>query len=288
MKMKLLLMKLYFRLRGFFGDERKWYLARQYYKIRRRVPDFDNPTDLSEYILARMIYERNDVYAPHTDKVLVKDYVHSKGLGHIVPKCLGVWDSADKIDWSALPERFAVKCNHGCGYNIICSDRSKFDIEAAKLELDGWAGVKYSRYETHYHHINPRIFAEEFIDEGTGALPVDYKFMCFRGEPFLVLACKDRGHGNLKLYLYDLDWNHKSEYLSCPEDDHDTVARPANLDAMIEYARVLSRDFDFVRVDFYDTGDAVWFGELTFTPAWGMMKYFSDSGLRDMHSKLAA
>ena len=38
---------------------------------------------------------------------------------------------------------------------------------------------------------------------------------------------------------------------------------------MIEYAKILSKDFKMVRVDFYEIDDTVFLGELTFTPANG-------------------
>ena len=42
---------------------------------------------------------------------------------------------------------------------------------------------------------------------------------------------------------------------------------------MIEYSRVLSSDFKFVRVDFYEVGGELYLGELTFTPGAGFFKY---------------
>ena len=42
-------------------------------------------------------------------------------------------------------------------------------------------------------------------------------------------------------------------------------------------SKVLSEGFKFVRVDFYEIGDAVYVGELTFTPMSGMGKFVPDS-----------
>ena len=39
---------------------------------------------------------------------------------------------------------------------------------------------------------------------------------------------------------------------------------------MIEFAEKLSKDIPFVRVDFYEINNKVYFGELTFYPAAGM------------------
>ena len=44
---------------------------------------------------------------------------------------------------------------------------------------------------------------------------------------------------------------------------------------MLQLASVLSEDFPFVRVDLYEVGGKVYFGELTFTPSNGMDPYLS-------------
>jgi hypothetical protein len=54
------------------------------------------------------------------------------------------------------------------------------------------------------------------------------------------------------------------------------IPRPACLARMTEVARQLSADFDFVRVDLYEAGGRVMFGELTFSPAGGVMNYYDD------------
>lgn len=93
-------------------------LTARYRKIRGRNPDFDHPSDLSEYLFANMLYRRNDRYADLADKVKVRDHVTAKGLGHLLPALYDVREKAVDIDFEALPRRFAIKANHGCGYNF--------------------------------------------------------------------------------------------------------------------------------------------------------------------------
>ena len=45
---------------------------------------------------------------------------------------------------------------------------------------------------------------------------------------------------------------------------------PKNSSEMVEVARALSADFDFVRVDLYNIDGKIYFGELTCTPASGL------------------
>ena len=44
------------------------------------------------------------------------------------------------------------------------------------------------------------------------------------------------------------------------------LERPKCLDEILEYSRILSKDFPFVRADFYEVEGKVYFAELTFTP----------------------
>ena len=43
--------------------------------------------------------------------------------------------------------------------------------------------------------------------------------------------------------------------------------KPINLDLMIKYSKILSEDFAFVRVDFYDINGKIYLGEMTFSPS---------------------
>ncbi len=288
--MKKVFMNIYFGIRKVFGDARRWRLARSYYRARGRHIDFDNPTDLSGYVMSGIFYERNNSFAPYADKVAVKDYVTSKGLGHIVPKCYGVWDDAAKVDFDSLPEKFAIKCNHGCGYNFFCRDRSTFDFEGAREMLGKWLVSKFVTPESHYDHIPPRIYAEELLEDA-GNFPVDYRIFCIHGRPVVIDAtiCPDNDQTkHFPHYIFDTDWNYMPRYASVIHDDWKRLPKPENFDKMMEYARILSKDFEFVRVDLYNFDGKIWFSELTFTPSAGRFGQFNDLAVHEMYQKLTA
>lgn len=55
-------------------------------------------------------------------------------------------------------------------------------------------------FESHYHWIERKIFAEDMLGEGTGELK-DYKFWCFNGEPKFWTINDGNGHGQwMKFY----------------------------------------------------------------------------------------
>ena len=51
---------------------------------------------------------------------------------------------------------------------------------------------------------------------------------------------------------------------------------------MLKIARTLSADFSFVRVDLYEVQGKIYFGELTFSPACGVVPYFTDEFIKKM------
>jgi hypothetical protein len=65
------------------------------------------------------------------------------------------------------------------------------------------------------------------------------------------------------------------------------VKKPEHLNEMINIAQTLGADFDFVRVDLYDTENAVFFSEFTFTPIGGYMNYYTDFAIREMYQTVA-
>ena len=66
--------------------------------------NLDNPTTIQEKLMWLNIYDTNPLKSECADKLLVKEYV-KKVLGRdISVPTLAVWDSADEIDFSNLPD----------------------------------------------------------------------------------------------------------------------------------------------------------------------------------------
>ena len=56
---------------------------------------------------------------------------------------------------------------------------------------------------------------------------------------------------------------------------------------MLQIARILSKDFPQVRVDLYNLDGQIYFGELTFTSAGGVMDFFTEDWLTQMGQKVS-
>lgn len=256
----------------------------RYYSNRHRLPNFKNPKDLSERILASMMSKEFLKYADYADKVKVRDYIKKKGLEDILLTQYGSWEDANEIPFDELPDKFVLKANNGSGGHVICTDKSKLDKAEAIEQLNKTLKkvLRFKKTEPHYAQIKPMVLAEELLGDGK-VLPVDYKFHCIKGRVADVFVVCERENG-AKYCTLDTEWNPLPytlpKYLPkrIPE-------KPAHLAEMVAIAEKLSEDFEFVRVDLYDFDGRVYFGELTFSPWGGMMNSYSTEALEILGKK---
>lgn len=236
--------------------------------------DWNNPQDLSEKINWMKFNTDTTLWTECADKFKVREYVNNKGLDNILVKLYGVWDNVDDIDFDKLPDSFVLKTNHACGTVLLVEDKTKLDIKATRKKLSDWLNIKMGidTAEPHYLEIKPLIIAEEYLKLKSGESIVDYKLYTVKGETELVMVCSERKIGvGSKISLYDQYWNFCPERLGeCHANDNVAkIPQPKSFEKMKEYARILCKDFPFVRMDFYDIDGKVYFGEMTFTPKGG-------------------
>lgn len=247
----------------------------------RKLPDIFNPRDYREYLFRDILLGKNNKHAILADKYRSRKVVENKGLGHILPKLYGVWNDSKDIDFDLLPNRFVLKCNHGCGFNIICHDKEKLDRDSTRVKLNAWLKTKHPiYYETHYFKIKPIIFCEEFIDDNTGFSPIDYKFHCIKGVPLFIRVFMNRNfEGDMKTYTFNMAWEPLDIENLKMTNETTHIKKPVNLEKMIEYSRILSSELKHVRIDLYDIGTKVYFGEFTLTPQGGNLTRFGKDAL---------
>ncbi len=234
--------------------------------------DFEHPRSYQEKIQYRKLYGNHAFYARIADKYRVRDYVAERvGAQYLIP-LYGVHERLTPADFEPLPQRFIIKANHGCKWHQIVKDKSALDVERTIRHFNrlcrrtfGWRGG-----ERHYREIPPRILFEELLEGPDGDSPWDYCIFCFNfGGEFHWLGAIVAPDG--RAARFDPDWSVKGlrRYVPAEFEPH---LRPKNWDEMLDVARRLSRDFDFVRVDLYSVGSRVYFGELTLTPTQGFVK----------------
>ena len=253
----------------------KWALEDGYYEVFGRRPDLNRPRRYTEKLQKMILHDHNPLYHRLVDKAEVKSYVSSLiGEEHIIPT-LGVWSRAEDIDWDSLPDCFVLKCTHDSGSALICRDKASFDREAAceklraALSRDYW---KVSR-EWAYKGVKPRIIAEAYLGDDVA----DYKFFCFNGKPELLFVATERQKEGeeVKFDFFDMSFNHLDIRNGHPNASV-PPARPEHFEEMKDLAARLSAGLPQVRVDFYELGGKVYFGEYTFYHFRGLVPFEPD------------
>lgn len=239
--------------------------------------NLNNPQTYSEKIQWLKLYDRRPVYTVMVDKVLAKEYAAQLiGAQHIIPT-LGVWDDPNDINFSALPDRFVLKCNHNSGTGMyIC--KSKLHLDEGKVRAGLKHGLKENYYlsnrEWPYKNVHRKILAEEYMeDKKTGDLR-DYKFFCFDGEVKALFIATDRQTEGeeTKFDFYDAEFNHLPFTNGHPNASI-RPEKPDTFEEMKDIARILSKGFPHIRIDLYDINGKVYFGEFTFSHWSGMVPF---------------
>lgn len=254
--------------------------------------DLDNPRDLNEKINWLKFRSDTSMWPMLADKYAVREWVAEKGLGNILTPLLGVWDKAEDISFDGLPDSFVLKTTNGSGANVIVQDKASADLTAIRRKfaksLKKHFGLREG--EPHYLKIRSRVIAEPLLDDRNtfSTSIVDYKVWCLGGKPEFTLAIYNRP-SPLVLEAYDNDWKFIPEACVASGIYHTgsgNVPRPPHFEDMLKAAAVLCEGFPQVRVDFYDTPEGIFFGEMTLSSAGGMMPYFSSGWLESTGNKV--
>ena len=152
-----------------------------------------DPQTYNEKLQWLKLNYKNPLYTKLSDKYTVREYVARK-----CPDILNTlyWNGFDpkQIPWDSLPDKFVIKVTHGSGFNIICADKSKLNKKQVERKLSKWLKTKYLKCygEWFYGLERPRIIIEEFLDSGENKTPIDYKILCFDGQPKFIAVHTNR------------------------------------------------------------------------------------------------
>ena len=253
---------------GFYNSmPDKEYLMRMFKARMGKELNLNNVKTYNEKLQWLKLYNRNPMHTMMVDKIKVKDYVAKKiGNQYIIPT-LEIWNNPNQINFEELPNKFVLKCNHNSGKGMcICKNKANLNFKLVKKDL--FKGLKEDYYlksrEWPYKNVPRKILAEKYIEDREGKL-IDYKFFCFDGFVYCVMACTERQTGNPKFFFFDKDWELLPiiDYSYYPKSSFNITA-PSTLKEMFVIASELSKGLPCVRVDLFSCDEKIYFGELTF------------------------
>ena len=258
----------------------KFHIKIDYYIRIEKNNNFKNPITFNEKLQWLKLYDRKQEYIKMVDKYEVRKYIaETIGEKYLIP-LLGVYNNFDEIDFSIFPDQFVLKCTHDSGGNVICTDKSKFDIDAARKKINNSLKKNYYYHgmEWPYKNVKPRIICEKYMVDESGTDLKDYKFMCFNGKVKCITVCLNRNSkSGLNIDFYDLNWEPMEIVITNLSNSGYKIMKPKNFDKMVEIAEKLSENITFVRVDFYEADGQLYFGELTLYPGSGFEKFIPES-----------
>lgn len=224
----------------------KAYLSIMYRANLGKRLNWKNPKTYNEKLQWLKLYDRKPIYNKMVDKYEAKQYIAERVGAQYVPLVVGgPWRSFDEINFDRLPERFVLKTTHDCGGVWICKDKNKLDVDKAKAFLNQHMEDNYYRRhrEWPYKNIQPRIFAEEYLEGMADGDLRDYKFFTFHGVPKMMFVASERQDPNAetKFDFFDMDYCHLPIVQGHPNSDMQ-IAKPVHFEKMKEIAGVLSKE----------------------------------------------
>ena len=272
-------------LRYQFPERLYWYGVKNYFYLRcNKKLRYSSVSNINEKLMWLSRYWQHPLKTLCADKYLVRDYIVDLGLQDILIPIIETYENPQDIDFDSLPNKFVIKCNHGCRLNLICEDKSNLDLDMTKNTLHKYINKNYgfSSYEIHYSKIKRKIICQHFLAKE----PKEIQVFCINGKPHSFLIMHKLWNNEWKRCSYSLDWKRAS--LLKGEDTFSIapMSKPKRLDDILKYSLLLSKPFPFVRVDFFCHEEEIYFCELTFSPRGNVLDLNTDYFIEDLGKKL--
>lgn len=265
-------------MRDQLTEEKIEEIAKQIFKEKLGYElNLEEPQSFNEKIFWFKLNYHNPLVTTCCDKYAVKDYVNEKiGPGHTI-STIKSWECAEDVDLSGLPNKYVLKVNWSSGYNIIVKDSSEVEEQKVKKQIAQWmrpeANSYYQTFNWGYKHMKPMVYAEEYMEQFDGQL-YDYKFYCCNGKAkFLFIATNRAQKSTLTYDFFDLDFNKLDFFYGGRDHSEVELEKPRFYEEMIKCAEKLAEPFPFVRVDFYETAETFYVGEMTFYSGGGILPF---------------
>ena len=242
-----------------------FYLSCKRFDAKPYHLNLEKPRTFNEFVNFFKLYSRPYAGTQVADKVAAREYVAQKlGSKYLINK-IDIFSDVESISFDKLPNRFALKASHGSGWNIICTDKRQLNWEKEKKKLKLWlkTNLYYIGREWQYKDIPPRLLCEELLEYEIK----DYKIFCVNGKPRAIQVDTNR-FSNHKRDLFDLNWQHLGMLITYPNAP-EPLEKPKCFLELLQLAESLSVELPFCRIDLYEYGGKIFFGEITLHPGGG-------------------
>lgn len=241
-----------------------------FFKAHRCVLNTKRPKTFSEKVNWRILNDRRQLLSWTCDKVQMKHNVALLDSRVHIPRTLWQGVDLEELRSFSFPDRWILKANHRS--QCVHIGRGQPDINELSVITGRWmeSFQAFNLGEWAYTVANPSYLLEEWIGD-EDMPPNDYKFFVFHGVVRMIQVDEDRFQQH-RMSLFTRNW----EKLQASKDlweSAKTAERPSNLPEMIRIAESVAHNFDFMRIDLFDTPNGVYFGETTPYPGGGLSPF---------------
>lgn len=247
-------------------------LSLSFWWRRRRLPVFATPRGVSELVQWRKVFDRNPAFPLLADKLGVKDWARTQIPSIAAAEVLWTGTRAADLPAELLRPDVVIKTNHGTSTNYFPGRRNLPRPELDAL-LDGWLRRRFdTELQWAYGLIPPRLVVERLV--GAGRPLVEMTFRCSAGAVATAfVAAEQKTPNERNAYFTGSGERLPPKRGTKPEKQLPAdFVLPDSFWQARDVAMVLSRDFDFVRVDLMVDEGRIYICEMTFYPGSG----FSD------------
>ena len=227
--------------------------------------NLENPNTFSEKLLKRILDFNDPLYHVYGVKLFAQYFVQARAIkGLKLPQRLKVVNNLQESDFIEMPESFVVKSSFGSGLNEIVRDKASLDVDAVIKKFNEKI-TKVRNAQNRACRSNVIIF-EEFIGDPKMGVPEDYKFHCFNGVAgdftCFIQVDSNRFGDHRQTIFYQKFQTIEMTFGGQVKHEFPPPA-PLEIDGMLRICRELSRGFDYIRIDLFNTSNGIYFGEIT-------------------------
>lgn len=269
-----------------FGEKRV--IEHKFLKRNGYRPNLDDPVTYNEKIQWLKLNYFEPFYRESCDKYLIHKYLQKRlGADYAVPLvfcCQDVDDfSIDKI----IEFPCIIKVSNANAESIILYSKDGMSNKLIRKKLKIMKKIGEMQAvtlgEPQYLPRGEYIIVEKLLTDSANSIPNDYKLLYINGELQFVYCSIERMSRNYR-QIYDKQWN-KLPFIWVPNANSGIfdkfynlpdIKEPKHFAQMKYLAGKIAEDFPTVRVDFYDTDDQLYIGEVTIHHGSGFDRFYPD------------
>lgn len=269
-KLKHYFKKIQIKIIGEEKYESKIYLE----KIGER-PDFLSPVGLNEKIAWLKIHYYKDIFKICCDKYLLHEYLISKFGKDYAPELIFCTRDPRELNFNNISYfPCIIKVSNGSGANLIVRNKEQYTERFLQkfFKKQVWVSNTHALTSLEHQYVTskPYIVVEKLLTDENGDIPNDYKFLYINGKLEFIYCSVDRTGANVR-HIYDSAWNRLNFTWVAGADEQihnrymesKSIMPPRYFEEMKKMSYDIAKDFPLVRVDFYETNNDIYIGEIT-------------------------